>query len=83
MRTLDIVVKARTAIEAICGHKAENVTQCQQTGEGYTAHVEVIEMKGRLADNDQLASYMLSFDAAGEIIAFERVRQYTRAKAAA
>jgi hypothetical protein len=83
MRTLDIVVKARTAIETICGQKAEKVTQCQQTGEGFTAHVEVTEMKGRLADNDLLASYMLTFDAKGEVIAFERVRQYTRAKAAA
>jgi hypothetical protein len=83
MRTLDIVVKARAAAEAITGQKAEAVSRCEKHGDAWIAHVEVMEMKGRLADNDMLASYRLHLDAAGDVTSFDRLRQYHRAKGAA
>ena len=80
MQTLEIVAKAREALSAITGKNPEVVSRCEKQGDTWVAHVEVMEMKARLTDNDQLASYMVSLDDKGDVVSFERVRQYVRAK---
>jgi hypothetical protein len=83
MRTLDIVVKAREALQLITGHKPENVIRCEQQGEGWHVHVELMELKGRLADNDMMANYLIALDAKGDVTSFERLSQYPRGRKAA
>jgi len=41
----------------------------------------VLETKGRLADNDILASFVLRLDADGDLDSYQRVRRYTRSGA--
>jgi hypothetical protein len=83
MRTLDIVVKAREALELITGHKPENVIRCEKAAEGWTVQVEIMELKGRLADNDMMANYLIAMDEKGEVASFERLSQYPRGRKAA
>jgi hypothetical protein len=83
MRTLDIVVKAREALELITGHKPENVIRCEKLPEGWSVQIEIMELKGRLADNDMMANYVIALDAKGEVESFERLSQYARGRKAA
>jgi hypothetical protein len=83
MKTLEIVRKAREALELITGHKPESVIRCEKQGEGFSVQLELMEMKGRLADNDLLAAYAILLDAKGEVESFERVAQYARSRKAA
>jgi len=68
MKALEASLAARKAIEALLGKPPETTTRCEKAQDGWEVQVEVMETKGRLADNDDLDSY-------------QRVRRYTRSGA--
>lgn len=78
MKTLEVTIKAREAVQAITGCKADSVSRCQPRDGGWNVLVDVIESKARVGDNDLIASYELTLDAEAEVTAYHRVRRYYR-----
>lgn len=78
MKAIDAVAAGRAAIEAITGKPPEHASRCAPTGEGWELQYEVMETKGRLADNDILATYVLKLGEDGDLLGYERTRRYTR-----
>ena len=81
MKALEASLAARKAIEALLGKPPETTTRCEKAQDGWEVQVEVMETKGRLADNDILASFVLRLDADGDLDSYQRVRRYTRSGA--
>ncbi len=79
MKALEASLAARSAIEALMGKAPESTSRCEKSQDGWEVQVEMLESKGRLADNDIISSYVLRLDAAGDLTAYQRTRRYTRA----
>jgi len=79
MKAIEALLAGRTAIESIAGKPPEHTSRCAATENGWELQFEVLESRGRLTDNDILATYLLKLDGDGELSAYERTRRYTRA----
>lgn len=79
MSALEISTHATTIAAKISMRAPESVSRCERRDTGWAVHVEVLDQKGRLADNDVLATYELHFDINGELQGYDRLRRYTRA----
>lgn len=78
MRALELCKLAIDVTQTITSRQPEVVSRCERRDDGWQVHVEVVDSKGRLADNDIMATYQLEFDAVGELVKHERIRRYTR-----
>ena len=56
----------------------EHTSRCAASEGGWELQFEVLETRGRLADNDIIASYVLKLDEDGELLSYERTRRYSR-----
>jgi hypothetical protein len=80
MKALQISSVARKSVAAITGREPELVSRCERRDDGWQIQVELVDTKARITDNDIMATYNLIFDAAGELLGYERTRRYSRGK---
>ena len=78
MKAIEALTAGRTAIEAITGKPPEHTSRCAAAESGWELQFEVLETRGRLADNDIIASYVLQLDENGDLLGYERTRRYSR-----
>ena len=76
---LDAITAAKSAVEAMPGHKVDSIVQCTPADQGtWAITVDVIESYARLGDNDLLAAYQVRIGTASELLQFERLKRYHR-----
>jgi hypothetical protein len=80
MNALKISAVAREGVATITGHQPELVSRCEPCEGGWQVHVELVDTKARITENDIMATYQLNFDAHGELLSYERTRRYPRGK---
>ena len=76
-----LVAVARKALEQFCeltGLIPETVSGARPEGEGWSFLVDVVELERFPQTVSVIASYRLDTDRRGELVAYERVRRFTR-----
>jgi len=73
--------KARAQFEELTGYEPESVSSLTKSDDGWEIHVEVVELERVPDTTSLLASYKVTLDDAGEVMAYERCRRYTRGRA--
>jgi hypothetical protein len=78
-------IDAPTAMRRAAGQLAEllrlepsSVSALKATDEGWSAHVEVMEIEKVPDTASVMASYSVSLDGQGQLIGYERIRRYAR-----
>ncbi|MGA5406804.1 gas vesicle protein [Streptomyces lavendulocolor] len=69
---------AAQQLEELLGRPPESISALRPTDDGWEAEVEVLELERIPETTSVLASYRVTLDAEGELMAYERVRRYTR-----
>lgn len=69
---------AAEQLEEMLGRAPESVSSVQPTPDGWQAEVEVLELERVPETTSVMASYRVTLDAEGELMAYERTRRYTR-----
>ncbi|MDX3129353.1 gas vesicle protein [Streptomyces europaeiscabiei] len=78
---MQVLRHARSQLAELTGMAPESVSSFEQTGDGWTLEVEVLEI-ARVPDTmSLLASYRVELDAQGELTGYRRVRRYERGRA--
>ncbi|MFC5635804.1 gas vesicle protein [Streptomyces bullii] len=78
---LQVLREARGQLEELTGMAAESVSSFEQTEEGWSLEVEVLELE-RVPDTMSLmASYQVELDPQGQLTGYRRVRRYERGRA--
>jgi hypothetical protein len=78
-------ISAATAMRKAAGQLAEllllepsSVSALKATDEGWSAHVEVLELEKVPDTASVMASYSVSLDNEGQLLGYERIRRYAR-----
>ena len=69
---------AKEQLAMITAQAPETVSEVAQEGEKWCVNVEMIEMKRIPEASDMLATYRVSLDKEGHLLAYERTRRYRR-----
>ncbi|MEU5951364.1 MULTISPECIES: gas vesicle protein [Streptomyces] len=78
---MEVLRTARTQLAELTGMAAESVSSFEQTDDGWTLEIEVLELT-RVPDTmSLLASYQVECDPQGELLGYKRVRRYERGRA--
>ncbi|AZP21363.1 gas vesicle protein [Streptomyces aquilus] len=78
---MQLLRDARTQLEELTGMAAESVSSFEQTEDGWSLEVEVLEL-ARVPDTMSLmASYHVDLDLDGQLTGYRRVRRYERGRA--
>ncbi|MDX3691570.1 gas vesicle protein [Streptomyces europaeiscabiei] len=78
---MQVLRHARSQLAELTGMAPESVSSFEQTGDGWTLEVEVLEI-ARVPDTmSLLASYRVELDPQGELTGYRRVRRYERGRA--
>ncbi|MFC8126904.1 gas vesicle protein [Streptomyces sp. NPDC057302] len=78
---MEVLRTARTQLAELTGMAAESVSSFEQTEDGWTLEIEVLELT-RVPDTmSLLASYQVECDPQGELLGYRRVRRYERGRA--
>ncbi|MEV6957907.1 gas vesicle protein [Streptomyces sp. NPDC051207] len=78
---MEVLRQARDQLAELTGMAAESVSSFEQTEEGWTLEIEVLELQ-RVPDTMSLmASYRVDLDATGMLTGYRRVRRYERGRA--
>jgi hypothetical protein len=78
---LRIAANAAEQLQALTGRESEGVTGMERTDDGWTVHVEVLELERVPATTDLLALYEVRTDRSGELQGYRRLRRYARGAA--
>lgn len=62
----------------LVGKQPEGVTSLQRTDDGWTVHVEVLEVRRVPDTTDVLSSYEVDMDTDGDLLGYRRLRRYVR-----
>ncbi|MEU0598640.1 gas vesicle protein [Streptomyces sp. NPDC006393] len=80
-RPMEVLREARAQFEELTGLAAESVTTFEQTEDGWSLEVEVLEL-ARVPDTMSLmASYQVELDTEGQLTGYRRGRRYERGRA--
>ncbi|MGW0840616.1 gas vesicle protein GvpO [Streptomyces sp. NPDC002787] len=80
-KPMEVLRHARTQLAELTGMAPESVSSFEQTEDGWTLEVEVLEI-ARVPDTmSLLASYRVELDPEGELTGYRRVRRYERGRA--
>ncbi|MFJ9604043.1 gas vesicle protein GvpO [Streptomyces althioticus] len=80
-KPMQVLRQAREQLAELTGMEAESVSSFEQTSEGWTLEVEVLELE-RVPDTMSLmASYQVELDPDGDLTGYRRVRRYERGRA--
>ncbi|MFF5183337.1 gas vesicle protein [Streptomyces sp. NPDC000345] len=78
---MEVLRQARSQLAELTGMSAESVSSFEQTEDGWTLEVEVMEL-ARVPDTMSLmASYQVELDPQGQLTGYRRVRRYERGRA--
>ncbi|WP_405554091.1 gas vesicle protein [Streptomyces canus] len=78
---MEVLRNARTQLAELTGMTAENVSSFEQTEDGWSLEIEVLELS-RVPDTMSLmASYQVELDPEGQLTGYRRVRRYERGRA--
>ncbi|MGW1895803.1 gas vesicle protein GvpO [Streptomyces sp. NPDC002004] len=81
VKVMQVLQEARQQLTALTGMPAESVSSVERTGDGWTLHIEVVELE-RVPDTmSLLASYEVELDPEGELVGYRRLRRYERGRA--
>ncbi|MFF8828279.1 gas vesicle protein [Streptomyces sp. NPDC015131] len=69
---------AAEQLHELLGRSPESVSAIRPTDDGWEAEVEVLELERIPETTSVLASYRVTLDTEGELMAYERIRRYTR-----
>lgn len=64
----------------LLGRVPQSVSALRPTDDGWEAEVEVVELERVPDTSSVMASYKVVLDPVGRLMAYERVRRYTRAQ---
>ncbi len=64
----------------LLGRAPDSVSALKPTEQGWEAQVEVLELERVPQTSSVMAGYRVVMDPAGTLMAYERVRRYTRAQ---
>lgn len=70
--------KAAEQLAGLLGTTPESVSALKPTDDGWEADVEVLELERVPETTSVMATYRVSLDAGGELMAYERRRRYAR-----
>ncbi|MGV9453541.1 gas vesicle protein GvpO [Streptomyces sp. NPDC003635] len=77
---MDVLRQARVQLAELTGMTAESVSSFNQTEDGWTLEIEVLEL-ARVPDTmSLLASYEVDLDPDGQLTGYRRVRRYERGR---
>ncbi|MDL5204724.1 gas vesicle protein [Streptomyces sp. ALI-76-A] len=80
-RPMEVLRDACAQLGELTGMSAENVSSFEQTEDGWSLEVEVLELS-RVPDTMSLmATYQVELDPDGELTGYRRVRRYERGRA--
>ncbi len=78
---MEVLRQARAQLAELTGMAAETVSSFEQTEDGWSLEVEVLEL-ARVPDTMSLmASYQVDLDPDGQLTGYRRVRRYERGRA--
>ncbi|MFF5980749.1 gas vesicle protein [Streptomyces olindensis] len=78
---MEVLRQARGQLAELTGMDAESVSSFEQTDQGWSLEVEVLELE-RVPDTMSLmASYEVELDPQGQLTGYRRVRRYERGRA--
>ncbi|MEU9169617.1 gas vesicle protein [Streptomyces sp. NPDC048420] len=81
LNPMEVLRNARTQLAELTGMAAENVSSFEQTEDGWSLEIEVLELS-RVPDTMSLmASYQVDLDPDGQLTGYRRVRRYERGRA--
>ncbi|WP_233289426.1 gas vesicle protein [Kitasatospora sp. MBT63] len=69
---------AAEQLEELLGRTPESVSAVRPTEDGWQADVEVLELERVPTTTSVMATYRVTLDAQGELVAYERTRRYSR-----
>ncbi|SOE06699.1 gas vesicle protein [Streptomyces sp. Ag109_G2-15] len=69
---------AAEQLEELLGRAPESVSAIKPTEEGWEADVEVLELERVPETTSVLGTYHVTLDEEGDLLAYERIRRYTR-----
>ncbi|MEU0026349.1 gas vesicle protein [Streptomyces sp. NPDC006335] len=79
-KPMEVLRNARTQLAELTGMDAENVSSFEQTEDGWSLEIEVLELS-RVPDTMSLmASYQVELDPEGQLTGYRRVRRYERGR---
>ncbi|MFC5213123.1 gas vesicle protein [Streptomyces coerulescens] len=77
---MEVLRQARTQLAELTGASAEKVTSFEQSEDGWSLEIEVLELS-RVPDTMSLmASYQVDLDPEGQLTGYRRVRRYERGR---
>lgn len=77
---MEVLREARAQLTELTGMTAESVSSFEQTEDGWSLDVEVLELS-RVPDTMSLmASYQVELDPGGQLTGYRRVRRYERGR---
>jgi hypothetical protein len=68
-------------LSELTGKEVEGVTGLDRTDDGWTVHLDVLELRRIPATTDVLASYEVDLDSQGELEGYRRAQRYVRGAA--
>ncbi|MEW2044724.1 gas vesicle protein [Streptomyces sp. NBC_00377] len=78
---MEVLRQARGQLTELTGMTAESVSSFEQTQDGWSLEIEVLEL-ARVPDTMSLmASYQVDLDPDGQLTGYRRVRRYERGRA--
>ncbi|MEU5796271.1 gas vesicle protein [Streptomyces lavendulae] len=78
---MEVLRQARGQLAELTGLEAESVSSFEQTEDGWSLEVEVLELS-RVPDTMSLmGSYLVELDRQGQLTGYRRVRRYERGRA--
>ncbi|MFB7757791.1 gas vesicle protein [Streptomyces sp. NPDC056121] len=69
---------AAEQLQELLGRAPESVSALKPTDDGWEADVEVLELERVPDTTSVMASYRVTLDKEGDLVAYERTRRYTR-----
>jgi len=78
---MEVLRQARAQLAELTGMSAESVSSFEQTQDGWSLEIEVLEL-ARVPDTMSLmATYQVDLDPEGQLTGYRRVRRYERGRA--
>ncbi|MEW2033544.1 gas vesicle protein [Streptomyces roseifaciens] len=71
---------AAEQLTELLGRRPDSVSALKPTEEGWEARLEVVEVERIPETTSVMASYQVTLDPAGRLLAYERGQRYTRAQ---
>ncbi|MET9888965.1 gas vesicle protein [Streptomyces sp. NPDC006465] len=72
------ILAAAEQLSALLGRAPESVSAIKPTDDGWEADVEVLELERIPETTSVMATYRVTLDKDGDLVAYERKRRYTR-----